>query len=53
MVLHEVASACGIAVSTLSRYETDKLDPQLGMLGRLAESLGCSTRDLVPKKVKP
>ena len=53
MQIHEVAQAAGIAVSTLSRYETDKLDPRVAMLARLAVALGCGTRDLVPPKVRP
>jgi transcriptional regulator with XRE-family HTH domain len=52
MALHEVAAACGIAVSTLSRYENDRLDPQTLMLGRIASALGCGVRDLVPPRVR-
>jgi transcriptional regulator with XRE-family HTH domain len=53
MKLHEVASACGLAVSTLSRYEHDQLDPQTLTLAKIAAALGCGVRDLVPPKVKP
>ena len=53
MTLHDLAAECGIAVSTLSRYETGHIDPQLGALTRLAMALGCSARDLVPTRVRP
>jgi transcriptional regulator with XRE-family HTH domain len=53
MDLFDLASACGIAVSTLSRYENDRLDPQTLMLGRIAAALGCGVRDLVPPRVRP
>lgn len=50
MTLHALAAECGIAVSTLSRYETGHIDPQTGALARVAAALGCQARDLVPRK---
>jgi transcriptional regulator with XRE-family HTH domain len=50
LLLHEVAATCGIAESTLCRYELDRLDPQLGMLAKIADALGCGMRDLIPPK---
>jgi transcriptional regulator with XRE-family HTH domain len=49
-MLHEVASACGIAESTLCRYELGRLDPHTRMLAKIADTLGCGVRDLIPPR---
>jgi transcriptional regulator with XRE-family HTH domain len=50
LMLREVAMACGVAESTLCRYELGRLSPNTKMLARLADALGCGVRDLIPPR---
>lgn len=43
----ELAEKAGIAVMTLSRIETNRHDPHMSTIRKLAQALGVHPRDLV------
>lgn len=43
----ELAQKVGVALDTISRYETSKREPRLSDLRKMAEILGCTVDDLV------
>ncbi len=44
---HELAYACGISPSTISRYVTDTREPRLSRLVDIREALGCTWDEMI------
>ena len=48
MTQEKLSQDAGISRGQLANLETGRTDPSLALLRRLANALGCSTKDLVP-----
>lgn len=48
MTQHELAMRAGISRGQLANIETDRTDVPLKTLGRIADALGVSAKDLLP-----
>lgn len=49
----ELAAAVHVEPTTVSRWETGAHTPDITMLGRIAEALGVTLRDLIPEETGP
>ena len=50
LTVRQLATASGVAPSTITRIETGERQPLLVHLERLAVGLRCSARDLIPPR---
>lgn len=51
MTQKELGEKAGIDPSTIRKYESGRLNPKIGTLRKIADALGVSSRDLIPKEL--